>query len=264
MFETIKNQNFSNLRLDALVVANDDSTSPDGVRRRRVKIRAAIHGIGITDDLLPWATCGTSCGTGPVGQFGDFAVPAIGSRVLIEFQQGDPQNPLYLGGVPDSTCVAPEFLVNYPNRTGFKLSNGTLFYVDMVSNTLHVMHAGTTVDIDNSGNITLITPGTLTATSSGSAKVTAPSLDAYVPTTTFHGNVNVFGSVVVSAGITATGGGVTSTGGGGMSVSGGGSMSVSGGSLNVTSGDINADGISIKGHHHTSGGSGSPTSSALA
>lgn len=150
MFEALRNQSIGEAFLDAVVVDNNDP-----LKLRRLKIRASSIHADTPEEHLPWAICGMPTGQGPLATATEFAVPRNGSTVLVVFQNGDPAEPIYLGGISDSTNVPALFKTNYPNRVGWLLYNGTAFYVDCQTNVLSIAHRGTTITIDANGGISV-------------------------------------------------------------------------------------------------------------
>lgn len=183
-FEHMRKQNFSQIYADGLVVNNVD---PQKSRRLQVRV-AGIHD-DVPDEDLPWAVCGVDAGRGPHEEAAHVAIPRIGALVSVEFQQGDPQNPIYTGGVSSSKTVPALFKVNYPDRSGFLLPNGTYFYVDEVSGDLVIQHQSMTAVVNEAGETTL----------------TCPKLLVDCPDTKFTGLVEIDGHVTVHAGISGEG-----------------------------------------------------------
>lgn len=183
-FEHMRKQNFAQIYADGVVVNNAD---PQQARRLQVRV-AGVHD-DVPDEDLPWAVCGMDAGRGPHSEAAAVAVPRIGALVSVEFQQGDPQNPIYTGGVSSSKTVPALFKINYPDRSGFLLPNGTYFYVDEVTGDLKIQHRGMTCTVDADGKTTVVTAELL--------------VDC--PKTRFTGTVEIDELVTVHAGITGEG-----------------------------------------------------------
>lgn len=177
----LRPQDYAKTDLVGVVVNNKD---PKMARRLQVRI-AVIHD-QVLDADLPWAACGVFSGRGPHPNASRVEIPHIGSHVSIKFQQGDPQNPMYTGGVSSAPTVPALFRTNYPNRNGWLIPLGTHFYVDETTKDLHVLHQGTTVNIDADGNV----------------KVVCPTFLLDCPDTHITGNVVIDGATVIHGGLT--------------------------------------------------------------
>ena len=113
------------------------------------RIRVTVPGILEADDptALPWALPKslTTFGNDQVlntstKQSFSINVPAIGSRVYIYFQKGDPHFPVYAGSAVidgsltnNPTYSSDELMVNYPRRRGWRDQAQNLFYADATS-----------------------------------------------------------------------------------------------------------------------------------
>lgn len=80
----------------------------DPLQIGRVKVRVPqMHGVGdeakgsdtvLKTSELPWASPGSLNGAGY--DMGQFLIPMVGSTVFVAFEEGDPEKPVYFGGVP--------------------------------------------------------------------------------------------------------------------------------------------------------------------
>ena len=95
----------------------------------------------------------------PDGSYGTFGlVPAVGTQVIVEFQNSDPSYGLYSATPHQTNERVAEALTNYLYRYGFKDPAGNLFMVDTTSgaNELKVLMAsGALIQIDDAGNVTI-------------------------------------------------------------------------------------------------------------
>lgn len=176
------------------VVANND---PEKLERVKVTIPNLYEG---TVANLPWVAPKVAKLFGNRTGVGVFSVPDIGTTVYVEFQNGDPHYPFYLGSPVLSRADLPEADANYPNRYGFKDKAGNLFYVDTTpgSNVVQFTHAsGTSIRIENNGNITSAAPtwnhtGTVNVTGQINASVDVVGGGISLKTHT-HGGVDTGG-----------------------------------------------------------------------
>lgn len=80
-----------------------DVEDPLKLGRARVRI-PSIHGVNanlpkyVPDSLLPWATPAIWSSAG--NDMGEFTPPTPGNRVFVTYEGGDPQYPIYFGGIP--------------------------------------------------------------------------------------------------------------------------------------------------------------------
>ena len=111
----------------AKVVDNNDP-----LKKERIKVTIPNLFEGAAANL-PW--CAPKYGRliASNGQAASFGVPSVGSEVFVEFQQGSPLFPLYVGMPVSSDSRPAEALVNYPNRYGMKDPAGNVWYIDTTS-----------------------------------------------------------------------------------------------------------------------------------
>lgn len=93
------------------VVANND-LAHFGQPLGRVKFRLPLLFDGIPDELLPWALPRPLRFKGGQNN-GNFSVPAVGTKVIVEFQSNDVYNPFY-SGYPFAFDSYIELLVKNP------------------------------------------------------------------------------------------------------------------------------------------------------
>lgn len=110
---------------------------------------------------------------------------------------------------------------------------------------IHIEQAGGAASIDlapggaivvnTTATVEVTAAGAVSVTAGGPATVTAPSAKIDAATTHCTGALNVDGKI---------------TGAGGLAISGGSGATVAG-SMAITGGEVTADGIALKGHHHS-------------
>lgn len=242
MMDESKSQNWQTVMPDGLVVDNKD---PEKAGRVRVRV-AGLHD-NIPDDHLPWAINGNASGRGPSSNAAQVRIPHKGSRVKVNFQQGDPTNPEYMGGVMTKASIPEVFKTNYPHRNGEMFPNGTHWYLDEQANTFFFTHGGLTATIDGGGNLKITTGGTVTVKSS--------SFTSDAPQTSMTGQTTSQGLVTGNSGM------VMNAGPGGGAGTMNGTIRVKSGDVIVQGGDVKADTITLKTHKHDGVQSGSGSTS---
>jgi len=131
-----------NIMYEATVTANDDSKSDDGKKLCRVKAR--IKGIfdGIKDEDLPWAIPDYHHVDGASATSGSTDIPRIGTKVLLQFQNGSPEHPMYSGYIVDERTELFEMRLNYPDRKVFLYQNSTLICIDTKTKEIFIRSPG--------------------------------------------------------------------------------------------------------------------------
>lgn len=142
---------------EATVVANDDSKF-DGRKCYRVQVRVDEFFKDIPDTHLPWAIPKLIHVGGASADSGSCSIPSIGSKVLVRFQGGRPEYPMYEGYHATDKTVLAEALVNYPNRTVNRLDNGAVVVIDKTTDELFIYNPGA-MKIHVHGNLELVVDG---------------------------------------------------------------------------------------------------------
>ncbi len=198
---------------------NDDLSRPhrgvviennDPKKRRRVKVRITGFLEGIN---LPWIYPKNPSFLGGGQGSIDFAIPEIGSEVIVEFPFKDIYFGFYTGhwGTKDepkeftawSMDLFPfvEFDENYPDSYGFRDSVGNYFRVNKIKNTMEIYHKSTTsnetrITIRDGGQVDIFTLGNFSITNSGDIDLnTTGTINVMVPLggakISFNGLANV-------------------------------------------------------------------------
>ncbi len=161
-------------RYSGVVVDNND---PRQYGRIRFRISELFN--GWPDDHLPWAVHQASHVGGASSTSGSVSIPAIGSKVWIQFQDGNLHQPIYVGYPTDATTVLEEAKTHYPNRHVHLLPNGTLFLVDTESNSVFVRGIGDT-NFYITGNVNLVVDGNLSSHIKGNRTTFVDGTDTLV------------------------------------------------------------------------------------
>jgi len=138
-------------------------------------------GIGIETANMPWAIPAPSIFSGSGSGSGAFAVPDVGSYVYVFFETGDIYQPVYFAEAPNKLKGLPsERTVDYPDTKVLKTASGITLSINQKtgSENVKIVHpAGTTIEIDSTGNLNVTVGGTTTITSTGNVAITAPRID---------------------------------------------------------------------------------------
>lgn len=78
----------------------------DPLKIGRIKVRTA-HFVSAPIEIIPWSVYG-SPGNGGSDNVGFYFLPPVGSTVVVSFIGGDPEFPVWLGGVPGVPDEVPE------------------------------------------------------------------------------------------------------------------------------------------------------------
>ena len=198
--------NFNDLQEDdgydgdfmAIVVDNVDP-----LKLHRFKV--TIPGLLESNDpaSLPWVLPKSSTAFGNDNvtntsskQSFNIGIPAIGSRVYVYFQNGDPHFPVYDGQsvidgslTDSSTYASDELLINYPQRYGWRDQAKNLFYADATvgAQDVEFVHKSTArvkisddgtvliAGVGDLGTITILPSGTININSAVDVNITAAS-----------------------------------------------------------------------------------------
>lgn len=136
-----------------------NNNDPEKLGRIKVRVKTILD--GIPDDDLPWAIPYVNHPDGATKNSGHLDIPKVGSKVHIQFQDGNPMYPMYKGHHIDKTTKLQEGDMHYPNRKVFRLQNKCLVVIDTEDNILYLRNPGTTkiyidgnVELEVTGNVT--------------------------------------------------------------------------------------------------------------
>jgi len=137
----------------------------DPMQRGRILVEIPDVGGNL---LSSWAT---PCLPGAGTNNGMFTVPPVGAGVWVEFERGDPDHPIWVGGFYSEADVPVLARTVPPGINGFTLQtqagNGIV-----ISDTLGVM-----ITLANGTMIQLTPAGTLTLTGTSAVNIIAPMVD---------------------------------------------------------------------------------------
>lgn len=144
-----------------------DNNDPLKKQRVRVSVPGKLEYESL--DELPWLLPKTYSPYGVGDNYGVVHVPRIGSRVYVSFQDADTKFGVYeADAVAQGFVPVPELLANYPNRIGSINPVGDLFYLDLTTKDLFIRRlSGTTILIEESGDVTLTVAGDVTESIKG-------------------------------------------------------------------------------------------------
>lgn len=188
----------------------------DPMKLERVRVRVPDVFDGVPDEMLPWAIPKVLHALGHGGGAHSCHVPVMGSLVYIEFQNGDPHFPKYVGSPVTPAGRNAVFDTNYPNRYGFADPTGNIVYVDMKSGDIDLLHfSGTKFHVDAGGNVTGTAVGSYSQHAAGPMSLSsdagitldAPTITNKATTITLDaantqstGNIGASGTILDGAG----------------------------------------------------------------
>lgn len=118
-----------------------DNKDPNGWCRIRVRIDDEFFK-DIPDEHLPWAIVSCAHPGGASAKHGKVDIPVIGSKVLVEFQDGSPMHPIWKGYFVDEQTKLPEAQVNYPDRRVILWPSGSMMILDDKSGQVFIRNQG--------------------------------------------------------------------------------------------------------------------------
>ena len=139
------------------VIANNDP-----LKLQRIQVRVDLVMDGWEDAHLPWAIPhGMDHSDGASADTGTVNVPVVGSKVSVEFMDGQPTHPEYYGYHTDGTTLLEEAKLNYPERKVVRFKDGTFFVLDKKDNVVYG-YTPTTVKLRIKGDVELHVEGNVT------------------------------------------------------------------------------------------------------
>jgi hypothetical protein len=158
-------------RYEATVVKNDDSKEKEGKYMCRIKARVPILFDGIEDDHLPWAIPMFDHWDGATKNSGMAYIPKVGSKVLLVFQEGSDDNPMWMGYPVSKKTAMKEMEHNYPDRIiAMRLQNKAITLYDTKTNELFIRNPGD-MKVYIEGNTQLTVTGNVTEVIEGNKEV---------------------------------------------------------------------------------------------
>jgi len=172
------------------VVNNVDED--DKKHRQRVQIRIPQRHRNIPDDQIPWSIPDVGSGMNNAqmqsgSQIGSVAIPPIGSKVWVRFDDNDPHNPRY-GGSPSTDDVSKDhelYKENYPHTRGNVDPANNREAINVEKMTKDSTHSsGTTFHIDANGTLSITTASDFNVGVNGNINMVA------------SGDVNINGATI--------------------------------------------------------------------
>lgn len=181
----------------ATVVDNND---PKKLQRVRIRIPEVLD--AEKDEDLPWLLPRLVSAFGSTDSAVTVAVPKVGSKLLVSFQNGDVHFPVFEGYPHLESTVTPEALAtNYPNRRGYVDPSGNIFYVDGTegSEVIYLKHKSGT-------ELTILADGTVQVKAVKDINMEAPNINLKATTkiTLDAPNAEVTGDTLLDKKLTVT------------------------------------------------------------
>jgi uncharacterized protein involved in type VI secretion and phage assembly len=214
----------------------------DPLMQGRVQLR--IPQFASDNVIKTWALPkGNSVGN----EFGDFFIPPVKSMVWVEFENGDPQFPIYSGGhwgKDDSGGKVPTQAKRQKPSNRIRMSEKCIIEMDDENELIRLSfrEGGTSLVLKKSGEIEL---NGSTIDLNGSSGV-----NSNTPTTSISGTTQAQGAITAASTVTAAG---TVNANGGLSAPAGGNLS----------GGITIDGKVFLAHTHSGVDAGGDTSGGV-
>ena len=194
---------------------------------------------GLQTDWLPWCA-------GRAGATRKWSMPTVGEQVVVFAPSGETTLGFVLPGF---------YQDNYPAPAASK-NKETITYSDGSTSEHDTSAMSYTYNVPAGGTITFQVGSTSLVLQDGKATLTAQQFEHVGQMATFDGEAVIKQLLSWMSGVSGNAG----TGGNANAIVGG--VNIQSGNVSVSGGDVNADGISLKGHHHTAQGQYSPTTEA--
>ena len=136
---------------------------------------------GIPTNELQWSEPALPIIEGAVTGYGLWGVPQEGAHVFVFFENGNHMQPRYFASVPGITSGTADFpSTSYPYLVRLATHAGHIIELDNTpgSERVRIYHSGgATIDMDAGTNLDITVPGTLTINVTGTANVTANTVN---------------------------------------------------------------------------------------
>lgn len=130
-----------------------DNKDPEKLGRLKVKVP---HVLDLDSESLPWASPINSTGLGGRPDSSFFAVPEIGSEVIIIFNDKDIYTPFYIGYFQSKKTHQTMFDVDYPESYGWKDKTGNFLLVNKKQQYTFWQHSsGSRIQFMKNGDVIL-------------------------------------------------------------------------------------------------------------
>jgi len=157
--------------LRGLIVAGDVVNNNDPDKLLRVRVRVPLLHRDIPDTKLPWSRPQMHLGpSGVGGGVGGIRVPAVGAKVMLQFNDDSLYNTSYVADFAYENSIPAELLADYPNSYGWIDAAGNLFFVNTITKEVRFIHvSGSKIEIAPDGELTIASATKVTV--SGSTQV---------------------------------------------------------------------------------------------
>lgn len=140
-----------------------DNNDPLKIGRVRVRVPHLLPEDNIPDDHCPWAVMRRTGGWGSALDRSEFSVPEKNAKVLVRFVDGCIYSPVYETAPVDLQTKISVMETNYPNRYGWRDTDGSVFVVDKLAHTAEYEHqSGLKITVAPDGSITIQSPKDIT------------------------------------------------------------------------------------------------------
>lgn len=140
-----------------VIAAGDVVNNNDPDKLLRVKVRIPLIHRDIPDAKLPWSRPQMFLGpSGVGGGVGGVRVPAIGAKVLVQFNDDTLYNTSYVADFAYENSIPAELLADYPESYGWIDAAGNLFFVNTKTKEARFIHvSGSKFDIAADGSMVI-------------------------------------------------------------------------------------------------------------
>lgn len=171
----------------AIVMENKD---PEKIGRIKIRIPEIYEPDKVGLDKMPWVRRMSNSFQGGKPETGEFAVPEIGSTVLVVFKNMIVYEAYYIHADTSKNHKSSKFDKDYPKSYGEDDGNGTWWRVTKDDDYIFHHRSGTQWTIDRDGNVRWDIVGTLTVNvQKGTYFNDAVTFQEFAPLTIINGDI---------------------------------------------------------------------------